>query len=605
MPSVPLERILPNPYQPESRRTVDEETGKKFGLSILNHGLLQTPVVRHKYEGTDLYYEIGDGWLRYHGYQWLRKEGHNEYTHLPVEEREITDQQMADMVLEANTIRKDLNPIEEALLFQRYVFDFGVSETKLAKDHNITQGAVSNTIRLLQLPEEIKQKVMSKELSGTHARQLLRLAPHPKMQLEMAERCFKHNLTVSGLDEKISNDLWYMSKQLKADDRYGSPVFSVQECESCEFRMNIARPYGQDRKEWRCTKAECWEGKNDAALKELAKEAKANLGKKGVKFLTSNELSYDQRGDLDAHSLRELDNPQECKDCDRTALYKHRAGDPGEPTRVCIDKACYRRKKTKKTKDTNKIKKEQDRALTEKLGEIFDKASDYPEACLRVITRHLIPHLSSDGKMDLCKNFECPTLANGRLDDKALMVKIDSMEIEELLQMAAGATVIHARRSRGYDFSTRLDQDLKRDVAMLTNAMGEHDAEVRKFREGNCQKCTHADEGLLPKLDQECCINNAWAKRIGDDGKCEGKSPKRAERGKAKPEKAGEGESEHETLMASLPCADCANNEECDRSHFYVNEEGGYTCDHKPGGAQGKPLAEVFGEGKAEILPVL
>ncbi len=521
MVQVPLDKLRPNPYQPESRLNIDEETAKRFGLSILEHGLIQTPVVRQKIEGTEIYYEIGDGWLRYQGFLWLQRDGHKEYTHLPVEERKLTDQQMADMVLEANTVRKDLDPIEEAYLFQRYIEDFKVSVTKLAKDHNITQGAVSNTIRLLQLPEDIQQKVRGRDISSTHARQLLRLTVHPDELEKMAERVTKNNYSVSELDNQISMNLWQRSKSLTANDGYGSPIFDQAECMECEFRLKIHHPYGNEKNEFRCTKEECWEKKQEAALKELAKAAKKEAKAGGQKILSSDDLPYDTYTRMYDY-MHELDNPGECKDCEHIALYKHSLDSDSKPDKVCLDKACYRRKKTKRTKDTNKIKKEKDRALTEELGDAFLRASEYPTECLRVITRRLIPHMNAEGKMNFLKTFDVPKLSNGRMDEPATAKMIDGLEIEVLLQMAVAATIISRRRHDSYEYSIRLSPELQRDVAMVTNTMQNHVEEVKKWRQANCKGCFYCKTELLEKTE-ECCNNDAWSRRIGDNGKCQGR----------------------------------------------------------------------------------
>ena len=521
MVQVPLDKIRPNPYQPETRLSVDEETAKRFGLSILEHGLIQTPVVRRKIEGTEIYYEIGDGWLRYQGFLWLQRDGHKEYTHLPVEERELTDQQMADMILEANTVRKDLDPIEEALLFQRYIEDFKVSVSKLAKDHNITQGAVSNTIRLLQLPEEIQQKVRDREISSTHARQLLRLTIFPDELGKMAERAVKQNISVSELDNQISMNLWQRSKSLTANAGYGSPIFDQAECMECEFRLKIHYPYGNEKNEFRCTKEECWENKQEAALAELAKSAKEEAKAGGQRILSSDDLPYDAYTRMYDY-MHELDNPGECKDCEHIALYKHSLDSDSKPERVCLDKACYRRKKTKKTKDTNKIKKDKDRALTEELGDAFLRASEYPTECLRVITRRLIPQMNAEGKMNFLKTFDVPKLSNGRMDEPATAKMIDGLEIEVLLQMAVAATIISRRRHDSYEYSIRLSPELQRDVAMVTNTMQNHVEEVKKWRQANCKGCFYCKKELLEKTE-ECCANDAWARRIDDNGKCQGR----------------------------------------------------------------------------------
>ena len=90
------------------------------------------------------------------GHEWLVNHGHVEFQEMRFDERDLSDQQMADLVLESNKVRKDLNPIEEAQFYARYIKDFNVTETELAAKHNVSQGEVANTIRLLELPDNVK-----------------------------------------------------------------------------------------------------------------------------------------------------------------------------------------------------------------------------------------------------------------------------------------------------------------------------------------------------------------------------------------------------------------------------------------------------------------
>ncbi|HEY56516.1 MAG TPA: ParB/RepB/Spo0J family partition protein, partial [Dehalococcoidia bacterium] len=169
--------LLPNPYQPESRVAVSMEVGAQFGNSIKEHGLIQPIIVRLK----DGEYEVGDGWLRVCGYRWL--DGNDgSWSEIPGIVRDLTDQQMADLVMEANTIRKDLNPIELAGFYKRYLEDFGITQAELARRHHCSQGEIANTVRLLELPDDVRQKVISQEISEAGGRQLLRLNTRPELQ---------------------------------------------------------------------------------------------------------------------------------------------------------------------------------------------------------------------------------------------------------------------------------------------------------------------------------------------------------------------------------------------------------------------------------------
>ena len=195
---VRLDAIEPNPYQPKTRISVPPETAKKFADSILEHGLIQTPVVRKVGD----HYEMADGWLRRAGFKYLAQSGHAEYKDIPVQVRQLSDLQMADSIMEANTKRQDLNPIELANLFKKYVDKFGVSQDELARRHNCTQGEISNTMRLLDLPDVIQYKIVACGLKETHARYLLQLKDTLQMTL-LSDEIISKGMTVVAVDARI------------------------------------------------------------------------------------------------------------------------------------------------------------------------------------------------------------------------------------------------------------------------------------------------------------------------------------------------------------------------------------------------------------------
>jgi ParB family chromosome partitioning protein len=201
---IKLGDLLPNPYQPPTRVEIDEETAKRFGLSILEHGLLQMPVVRvSKEEGK---FEVGDGWLRLSGYKWLVKNKHPEYTEMPVVLRGFTDIEMADLVLEANSVRQDMNAVEKAWYYNKYLSDFKkVTQAEFAKRHNISQSEVANTIRLLELPEEVKGKIISREITESHGRALLAVKDK-KLITKLAGEIVQYGWSVNTLNNVIKAD---------------------------------------------------------------------------------------------------------------------------------------------------------------------------------------------------------------------------------------------------------------------------------------------------------------------------------------------------------------------------------------------------------------
>jgi len=337
---VPLDKIHPNPYQPESRLNVPEEVAERFGRSILEHGLLQIPVARriekpapNNIPPYEMYFEMGDGWLRLSGFRWLVQNGHPEFNEMPLDIRELTDQQMADMILEANTVRKDMTPIDEAKLFKRYLEDFGVTQAELAKSHNLTQGALANKLGLLELPEEIQQKIISREITETHARTLLQLEDHKQIE-KMAQKVIVQNLSVANLDREIKATLW--SNTVPLYDEEGNtekiPIFDREECPKCEHYRLLKDPWKDDEKKPRCAYKKCWKEKQNAALDAQNKKALEKLAARGIKHI----VEYDYRTMAFLHS--EWD---ECKTCDKRAACKEVWGKGFET--VCLDRPCHDR----------------------------------------------------------------------------------------------------------------------------------------------------------------------------------------------------------------------------------------------------------------------
>ncbi|MDD4986840.1 MAG: ParB/RepB/Spo0J family partition protein, partial [Dehalococcoidales bacterium] len=528
---ISIELFDPNPYQPETRIQVTDQVAEQYGKSILQHGLLQTPLARvspksktRKDLRGDYRYEMGDGWLRLTGFRWLVKNGHPDFKTIPCEVRDLSDEQMAHLVFEANGVRKDLNPIETATYFQKYLSDFGVTEGKLAEIHGLSQGEVANTIRLLQLPKDVQYLVGQGTLSQTHARHLLRLNKVPELQAKAVKAVIKDNIPVSRLANDVEVELWQHSKSLnaKSEESYNRPTFDVETCKGCEHTVEASYPYGNRKKELRCLNPECWDKKEAAAVAVKVKEAKAELEKdfKGQKVFTNKDLSYNQREDLSEYTLKLLDNPGECKKCDKVVLYKYDLKAAGKPEKVCTNPQCMRQKKAKKTRDENKIRSGEDKALTAKLAQAFVHAPS-PRSAMLIYARHHIPGISAAAKEDLAVLVPgLPKLANGHLNMDKLMVQVEEKPLDELLKLVVAAEFCQVRRQHSYEkFNTKLTAELKKDLATIEGTLEKHVEELKVWQEANCRGCSNAKDVLVGS-GLECC-EYTYNKKILDDGTCE------------------------------------------------------------------------------------
>jgi len=203
-----LAELFPNPYQPQSRLEVKEAVAKEFGESILEKGLLQIPVVRAVYKGNSIIQlQMVDGWLRRSGFVWLVAHGHPEYDRMPIVIRPFTDQQMADMIYVANRERKDLTPIDLAWYYKKYLAEFkGITQAKFAETLKISQSEIANTMRLLDLPEEVQDMIIAHEISESHGRALLPLKESDLM-LAYAQDAVKNAWPVATLDGVVKTYL--------------------------------------------------------------------------------------------------------------------------------------------------------------------------------------------------------------------------------------------------------------------------------------------------------------------------------------------------------------------------------------------------------------
>lgn len=237
---IKLENLLPNPYQPPSRCNVDMLTAQKFGQSILEHGLLQLPVVRlSKTEGL---FEVGDGWLRLSGYRWLTDHNHPEYKEMPVILRGFTDQEMADLILEANGVRNDLNPIELAWYYKKYLSDFKkVTQEEFARKHQKSQSEIANTMRLLDLPDDVQGKIISREITESHGRALLPLKDK-ELILRFMEDAIFEGWSVARLADKVKACLELRSPKLIPEEPKVEPITAVEKERGYDLKGQAIKP---------------------------------------------------------------------------------------------------------------------------------------------------------------------------------------------------------------------------------------------------------------------------------------------------------------------------------------------------------------------------
>ena len=187
---IPVQSIRPNPFQP--RKEFDSNALNELAESIKEHGIIQPLLVRDTDEG----YQLIAGERRWRAAQivGLRQ--------VPVVIREFTDQQMMEVALVENIQRENLNPMEEAQAYQRLMDEFELTQEVVAQKVGKSRPAVANTLRLLQLPQDIQKLVSGNAITMGHARTLLSLN-NAELQRRTCQEIIQKGLSVRETEELI------------------------------------------------------------------------------------------------------------------------------------------------------------------------------------------------------------------------------------------------------------------------------------------------------------------------------------------------------------------------------------------------------------------
>lgn len=180
---LPIEDIVPNPNQP--RIHFNETELRELSESIQEHGVLQPLLVRKHGNG----YEIIAGERRY---QASKLAGLEE---LPVIIKKVNDEEMLALALIENLQRSDLNPVEEAKGYRQLIDASGMTQEALSKAVSKSRSAITNSLRLLDLPEVVQQMIFEGKLTAGHARAILAV-PYEDARIRLAEKVVTEGLSV-------------------------------------------------------------------------------------------------------------------------------------------------------------------------------------------------------------------------------------------------------------------------------------------------------------------------------------------------------------------------------------------------------------------------
>ncbi|ANY73652.1 stage 0 sporulation protein J [Paenibacillus ihbetae] len=189
---IPLTQLRANPYQP--RKTFNDEAIQELAESIRQHGVIQPIIVRSVLKG----YEIIAGERRFRASQYCGK------ATIPAVVRSFSDQQVMEIALIENLQRENLNAMEIAVAYQGLMEQFFLTQEELSLKVGKSRSHIANFLRLLSLPEEVKENVSRGTLSMGHARAIVGIKD-PVLVKQLAKQCVEQEWSVRELEEAVKN----------------------------------------------------------------------------------------------------------------------------------------------------------------------------------------------------------------------------------------------------------------------------------------------------------------------------------------------------------------------------------------------------------------
>jgi len=330
-------------------RKIFDDTGlDELKRSIQEHGILEPLIVRPFNGG----YQLVAGERRYRAAKELGLEM------VPVVIKELDDRTVKEIMLLENLQREDLNPLEEATALQELLQD-GITQEELGRKLGKSQAWIANRLRLLQAPQDLKDMLISREITPKH---VITLLPFVKYKVcrtiigKLKEELREGNVSVKRLEKIIEHEIAYGEYTLCIDDLKWELLklkhyIDLSGCEACEHTVTY-KNYADEEKHY-CLNHRCWKDRVNKARQKYEKQ-KEKLIEKG--FIDTSELSYD---DYDFLGSVEWDK-SECETCDKRRITTHHS-------EICLDPRCFRKKQSAWTREQNKAAREESRKAYETL----------------------------------------------------------------------------------------------------------------------------------------------------------------------------------------------------------------------------------------------
>lgn len=210
---IDIQKVEPNREQP--RKNFDEDSLLELSDSIRQFGILQPLLVQDKND----YYEIIAGERRWRAAKLA------DLKEVPVIVKKLTDQEIVEISLIENIQREDLNPIEEAIAYKRLLDEFHLKQDEVAERVSKSRTAVTNSMRLLKLTDQVQQMVIDDLLTTGHARALLGIEDKDK-QYALAQKIFDEKLSVRET-EKLVKKMQNEKKETPAKETPIDPKMDI------------------------------------------------------------------------------------------------------------------------------------------------------------------------------------------------------------------------------------------------------------------------------------------------------------------------------------------------------------------------------------------
>ncbi|MBL0848739.1 MAG: ParB/RepB/Spo0J family partition protein [Candidatus Liberibacter ctenarytainae] len=225
---IPIHNIVPNPHNP--RDSFDLEELQDLANSIICHGIVQPIIVRPINKNL---YEVIAGERR------LRAAKLAQLSEIPVIVRNIDDKSSLEIAIIENVQRKDLNPLEEALGYEKLISEHGYTQNDLGSIIGKSRSHISNILRLLKLPDSVKEMILAGDLSLGHARALI-LTQDP---FSLAKTVVSEKLSVRDTEElvkKIENKEKSLKRSLDNNIRENNDLSKLENKLSSNLGLNVS-----------------------------------------------------------------------------------------------------------------------------------------------------------------------------------------------------------------------------------------------------------------------------------------------------------------------------------------------------------------------------